>query len=236
MATGRALRWECQTLDRCLGLATLLLVGAVAVGLKASWLWDENVEGLNHFGLPGGRILVITIVAGVVLILAFALLVTNKRVRGSQRLSRLLRGVPFRRTLVRVYDAMHLYGDKPGALVRAAAVSIAAQVPLYAIYYLCGRAVGADIELWHCALIVPPARVIRVLPLMPAGAGQGMVAMGVLFKLVKIKQGAAIGAVGDVMFLAACLIGGLFFVFGKTDYNDMRAAAEPDAESEPGAQ
>ena len=133
---------------------------------------------------------------------------------------------------MKIYDAMHLYGDKPGALVRAAAVSLVAQVPLYVIYYLCGLAVGAEIEWWHCALVVPPAMVIRVLPLMPAGAGQGMVAMGVLFKLVAINKGAAIGAVGDAMFLASCLIGGLFFVFGKTDYNEMRAAAE----AEPGAQ
>jgi hypothetical protein len=232
VARGRERKTEAATtvfLDRFLGLATLFIVGAVMVGLKAGWLWNENVEGLNHFGLPGGRILVIVIAAGTVLMLAFALLVTSKRVRRSQLLDRVSRRVPFRRTLVKIYDAMHLYGDKPGALVRAAAVSIVAQVPLYVVYYLCGRAVGDGIEWWHCALVVPPAMVIRVLPLMPAGAGQGMVAMGVLFKLVDVKEGAAIGAVGDAIFLTACLIGGLFFVFGKAHYNDMRAADEPGA-------
>ena len=229
---GREKKAEAATtvfLDRFLGLATLFLVGAVMVGLKCRTLWDTQVAGLDRFGLPGGRILVIAITAGGVAIMAFALLVTNKRVRRSQLLNRLSRGVPFRQTLVKVYDAMHLYGDKPGALVLAAAVSVVAQMPLYIVYYLYGLAVGAEIAWWHCALIVPPAMVIRVLPLMPAGAGQGMVAMGLLFPLVGVQKGAAIGAVGDAMFFVTCLIGGLFFVFGKTNYSDIRAAAEADA-------
>jgi len=218
-------------LDRFLGLATLFLVGAVMVGLKCRTLWHTQVKGLDRFGMPGGRILVIAIAAGIVVMVAFALLVTNKRVRRSQLLKRLSRGVPFRQTLVKVYDAMHLYGDRPGALVLAAAVSVVAQMPFYIVYYLYGLAVGAEIAWWHCALIVPPAMVIRVLPLMPAGAGQGMVAMGLLFPLVGVQKGAAIGAIGDAMFFIICLIGGLFFVFGKTNYGDMRAAADADAAS-----
>ena len=236
VARGRERKAEAATtvfLDRFLGLATLFLVGAVMVGVKAGTLWNTKVEGLDRFGLPGGRILIIVIAAGILLMTAFALLVTNKRVRRSRRLDRLSRRLPFRRMLVRIYDAMHLYGDKPGALVWAVIVSIIAQVPLYVIYYLYALAVGTEIAWWHCALIVPPAMVIRVLPLMPAGAGQGMVAMSLLFPLVgvRVQDGAAIGAVGDAMFFLTCLIGGLFFMFGKTNYGDMRAAAESDAAS-----
>ena len=235
VAKGREKKAEAATtvfLDRFLGLATLFLVAAVMVGFKCRTLWYREVEGLDRFGMPGGRILVLAIAAGVVAMTAFALLVTSKRLRRSQLLKGLSRVVPFRRTLVKVYDAMHLYGGRPGALFAAAAVSVIAQLSLYLIYYLYGLAVGAEIEWWHCALVVPPAMVVRVLPLMPAGAGQGMAAMAVLFPLVGVERGPAIGAVGDAMFFVVCLIGGLFFVFGKTNYSEMRAAAESDAASE----
>jgi uncharacterized protein (TIRG00374 family) len=235
VAKGREKKAEAATtvfLDRFLGLATLFLVAAVMVGFKCRTLWYREVQGLDRFGMPGGRILVLAIAAGVGAMTAFALLVTSKRLRRSQLLKRLSRVVPFRRTLVKVYDAMHLYGDRPGALFAAGAVSVVAQLSFYLIYYLYGLAVGAEIEWWHCALVVPPAMVIRVLPLMPAGAGQGMAAMAVLFPLVGVEGGPAIGAVGDAMFFVVCLIGGLFFVFGKTNYSEMRAAAKSDAAAE----
>jgi len=210
-------------LDRFVGLATLLFVAAVMVGIKCRTLWYKKLDKLDRFGMPGGRVLVIAIAAAIAVIIVFALLVTNKRVRRSALLKRLSRFVPFRGTLVKVYDALHLYGDNPGALLSAALVSIAAQTMLYLAYYLYGLAVGAGVEWWHCALIVPPAMVVRVLPLVPGGAGQGMVAMWLLFPLVGVSNGAAVGALGDAMFIVVYLIGGLFFVFGKTTYNKMRA-------------
>jgi len=215
-------------LDRFLGLATLLFVSAVMVGIKCRTLWYQKLDKLDRFGMPGGRVLVIAIGAAIAAIIAFALLVTNKRVRRSDLLNRLSRFVPFRGTLVKVYDALHVYGDKPGTLLSAALVSVAAQTMLYLAYYLYGLAVGAGMEWWHCALIVPPAMVVRVLPLVPGGAGQGMVAMWLLFPLVGVSNGAAVGALGDAMFFVVYLIGGLFFVFGRTTYGEMRAAV-PDA-------
>lgn len=233
---GREKKAEAATtvfLDRFLGLATLFLVACVMIVLDLGTLWNAKLERLTCFGLPGGRVLVLAIGACTASMVIFALLVTSKRLRRSRWPGRLARFVPFRQTAAKVYDAMHLYGDRPGAVLSAAGVSIAAQVPLYLAYYLFGLAVGAEIELWHCALIVPPAMVIRVLPLVPGGAGQGMVAMGLLFPLVGISNGAAIGALGDAMFVVIYLIGGLFFLFGKTRRGEP-GAAEPHADGGPG--
>ncbi len=225
-------------LDRFLGLATLFLVAALMIALDFNRLWNANVEKLAWFGMPGGRVLILLIAACTAAMAAFALLVTSKRVRRSSWLKRLSRFVPFRHTTAKVYDATHLYGKHPRSLFWASAVSVASQIPLYLIYYLYAVAIGVDVKLWHCALIVPPAMVIRVLPLVPGGAGQGMVAMGLLFPLVGISvdKGAAIGALGDAMYVIIYLIGGLFFLFGKTSYTELRsvAAQEESAANEHG--
>jgi len=209
-------------LDRYLGFVTLFLVAGVMVLLDIGRLWHAKIEGLNRFGLPGGRLLALLIGAGAAGLIAFGLVMTSKRVRRSALLARLSRFVPFRPTVAKVYEAVHLYGDRRWALCGAALVSVVAQIPLYLVYYLYGQALGAGVELWHCALIVPPAMVVRVLPVLPGGAGQGMAAMRFLFPLVGVALGGAVGGLGDAVFIATYLIGGAFFVFGKSRYRDMR--------------
>jgi hypothetical protein len=214
-------------LDRFLGLWTLLLVSCVVVAVRFQDLWHRELAGLGWFGLPGGRVLVLAIGLCALALLLVALAATSKRLRRSTLLKRASRFVPFRRTLLRVYDAVHLYGDRPDAVLRAAAISVVAQVPLFLVYWLYAVAIGAELEWWHCALIVPPAMVIRVLPLSPGGAGQGMAAMALLLPLVGVPVGQAtlIGALGDAMFIVVYLIGGAFFLFGRASYREMRCVA-----------
>jgi len=217
-------------LDRFLGLATMLLVATVMVALTLRDLWHRRVDHLNWFGQPGGRVLVLLIAAAAIVTAALALLVMSRRLRQTGLLSWASRALPFRGLLLRTYRALHLYRDHPGSLAAALAVSVAAQIPLYLSYYLYGIAVGAHIEPWHCALIVPPAMVIRVLPLSLGGAGQGFIAMSLLFPLVGVTKGAAIGAVGDAMYFVLYLVSGLFFLFGHTSYHEFRKAADQAAE------
>lgn len=224
VARGREKKAEAATtvfLDRLLGFATLFAVAGVMMLVEFRRLWDATAKGVEWFGIPFGRLLVFVIGGSILALAVFGLLVTSKRVRRTGVLQWLSRFVPFRPTAAKVYEAMHLYGDHRGAVCTAALVSVAAQVPLYLIYYLCGHAVGAPVELWQCVLIVPPATVIRVIPLMPGGAGQGLVAMSLLFPLVGISQGAAIGALGDGIFVVVYLIGGLFFLFGRQSYGEL---------------
>ncbi len=229
VARGRQKNTEAVTtvfLDRFIGLASLFMVALLMAALNFNRLWNASIHNLDRFGMPGGRLLVLAIAACSVGVILFSLLAMSKRVRQLRLLQSMTRHLPFRPTLAKVYEAVHLYGNHPGPLFGALAVSLAAQVPLYLTYYIYAVAVGADIHLWHCALIVPPAMVIRVLPLVPGGAGQGMVAMGLLFPLVGIPaaKGAAIGALGDAMFILTFLIGGVFFVFSRAEYREARAA------------
>jgi len=231
VARGQTKKAEAATtvfLDRFLGLATLFFVAGIMIVVDFRNLWNLSTEKGDVAGIPFGRVLVIAVGACAASMALFAVLVMSKRLRRTGLLGRLARFVPFRQAVRKVYEALHLYGDHPRELAWAAAASIIAQVPLYAAYYLYGLAVGVDIKPWHCALIVAPAMVIRVLPLVPAGAGQGMAAMALLFPLVGIQEGAAIGAIGDAVFIIVCLMGGAFFVLEKSSYGAIRAAAETE--------
>ena len=208
-------------LDRFLGLATLFFVACITIVIDFHRVWSLEVEGVTVLGQPVGRVLVLAIAACIAGMIALTMMVMSKRLRATRLFGRLSRLVPFRGTVGKVYRALHLYGDRRDALLGAAVLSIAAQAPLFLVYYLYGLALGAEIELWHCALIVPPAMVIRVLPLVPGGAGQGMAAMALLFPLVGVAKGGAIGAVGDAMFMVTYFIGGLFFLLGKTRHDEL---------------
>jgi glycosyltransferase 2 family protein len=215
-------------LDRYLGLITLLLLGATVIALRFRTIWNADIERLRTFGLPlaGGQILILAVGLIILAMIGFALLVMSKRLRTSRLGAALSRVIPFRKTASKIYDAAHVYGDHPLPLLCAAGWSILAQSLLFVMYYLIGRAVGAEIGLWHCVLIVPPAMIIRFLPLVPGGAGQGLVGMALLFPLVGVTEGAEIGALGDVVFIALYLVGGVFFLTGKTDYHDIQSAVQ----------
>ncbi len=223
-------------LDRLVGIWTLFLVAGVTVVLCFDKLWNAKVNGLSQFGLPGGRVLVIAIVGGIICMIGFALVVSNKRLRRSSVLNKFSRLLPFRSTMLNIYDAVHVYRNHPGRLLYISGISILGQAPLFLVYYLYGLAIGVNIEPWHCAVIVPPAMVIRMLPLVPGGVGQGAIAMGLLLPLVglSVENGAAIGAVGDAVFVMTYLVGGLFFVFGKANYREVWAAAESAAPNQSG--
>jgi hypothetical protein len=47
-----------------------------------------------------------------------------------------------------------------------------------------------------------------------------MVGMALLFPLVGVADGAEIGALGDVIFVILYLVGGLFFLFGKSQLGE----------------
>ncbi|MFO7900965.1 MAG: lysylphosphatidylglycerol synthase transmembrane domain-containing protein [Planctomycetota bacterium] len=228
IARGRENKAEAATtvfVDRFLGLITLFVIGCVMILLDLPRLWSTDVGRAGFWGLRGGQALVLATLGGTAAMLLASLAVTSKRVRRARLVQRLGKWVPFRATIRKVYLALHLYGEHPGVFVRAAAISVVAQAPIFVAYYLYGRAIGAEIELQHCALIVPLAMVIRVLPLFPGGAGQGVAAMALLFPLVGVENGGDIGALGDAVFVLLYLVGGLFFLFGRTSYCDLRTAA-----------
>jgi hypothetical protein len=215
-------------LDRVVGLFTLLLFACTATLLHIRTLWHTDIRWLNWWDLPGGRVLILLIGGATALLVAGAAAVSSKRLRTSKRIARATSWLPFRATVGEIYRSVHAYRDHPGALLGSIAMSALAQVPFFIVYYLYGRAVGADIALWRYVAVVPPALVIRTLPILPGGAGQGAVALGLLFPLVGAgkSKGTAIGTVGDALFIVLYLVAGIFFLFGRTDYGEARKAAE----------
>jgi uncharacterized membrane protein YbhN (UPF0104 family) len=71
--------------------------------------------------------------------------------------------------LAELYASLHLYG--PRALLRATAASVAWNLILIVAYYLLGRAVGIDLQLWYYFLFVP---IISAALLIPSVGGLGV--------------------------------------------------------------
>jgi hypothetical protein len=237
LVRGQERRAEAATtvfLDRFLALVTLLFVGGVVLAFNARMLWNAELDRLGLFGMPGGRVVILGAALAGCVVLAFVVLASSRRVQRSALLISFWQHLPLGRKLGKVFAAVHHYRDRPYAVLAAFAVSIIAQVPQYAMYYLCARALGVDIRVWHCALIVPPAVLIRMVPLAPAGTGQGAAAMGILFPLVGISRGAAIGALGDGMFALAYLLGGPFFLLSRSQARPA-GATTGEPESDPAA-
>ncbi len=229
IARGRENKAEAATtvfVDRFLGLGTLFFIACVMILADFRTLWAADPGTWRLAGLRGGQVLILLTLGGAAAMVLFSIVIVSKRLRRLQLLQWMGRWLPFSATIRKIYLAMHLYGDHPGTFLKAAGMSVVAQIPMFIAYYLYGIAVGADISLWHSALIIPLAMVIRVIPLVPGGAGQGAVAMTLLFPLVGVEKGGAIGAIGDATFVILYLVGGLFFLFGRTSYRDVKAAAE----------
>jgi hypothetical protein len=213
-------------LDRVIGLVTLLIVGATVIALNVRRLWTTEIRGIRVLGVEGGRALVLAVGAAVLLAISGSVIVTSKRIRRSRRLAALSRFIPLRGIVLRVYSALHLYGDRRDDVLRAVGLSLLSQLATYATYFLYVRAVGSSVSMWDCLLVVPPAMIVRALPLLPGGLGQGAAAFAALMPLVGSEKGGAVGTIGDAMFVLVYLLGGLFFVFGRTRAEVPSATAE----------
>lgn len=201
-------------LDRYIGMITLFGVGALALAINFNNIWHSDIEGVQVAGFTGGQVITGAVWGFVILLAALGFAFSSTTIKNIQLSDKVKKYIPFKETLLRAYNFLHIYRGHGGALAKSCLISIAAQIPLFLVYYICAIAVGADVKLWQIALIVPPATVIKVMPIFIFGAVQGTIAFAALFPLIGVANGIEIGLLADVIFAVTYIIGAPFFVAG----------------------
>jgi uncharacterized protein (TIRG00374 family) len=127
----------------------------------------------------------------------------------------------FKRTLVRLWEAVVVYRDRPGPLLACWGISIVSQIFTVTSVILVGRAMGNQVlQVQDYAFIVSFAALANVLPITPGGLGVGEAAFAQLSLLVHpahSSQGYASIFLGfrAVSFLVSILSTLTYIVIGK---------------------
>jgi uncharacterized membrane protein YbhN (UPF0104 family) len=127
----------------------------------------------------------------------------------------------FKRTLVRLWEAVVVYRDRPGPLLACWGISIVSQVLTVTSVILVGRAMGNQVlQVQDYAFIVSFAALANVLPITPGGLGVGEAAFAQLSLLVHpthSSQGYASIFLGfrAVAFMVSTLCTLTYIVIGK---------------------
>ena len=166
--------------------------------------------------LVTGRVVVGALVAAAglaVVALAgfFVLVILAGRFRSG---ARLVSRVPGGEHLRRVGAAVLAFKDCPGALVRAAALSLVIQAMTVGAVLLLAVASPASDFGWSAALLIPLGFVANALPLTPGGLGVGEAAFDALFSLGGLEGGAEAILGWRLLMLLIGLTGAVFYLRG----------------------
>jgi len=207
--------------DRFIGLYTFVLTACVAIGV--CW-WSGKSPDV--FAVPGMVALCWSVIGLAAGMTAFAAAVLSRRAKESGAFDQLLGRLPFQKQIRKLYDAIHLYRDKKGALAFVLALSAVAQAPMVLATFVLGKALGdGGLPLAAYFVVTPLGLVINSIPLLPGGVGTGEAAFEVLFRSFGSGVGFEVAMWWRVLFLGWSLIGMVFYVIGKKACD----AAAPEA-------
>ena len=208
--------------DRLIGITVL-------AGLAASviLIWGDTFHELRA---P----LVLFLLAG----LAAALAYGNRTLRRLVRFDALLAWLPLGDKLKSLDRAALVYGNHPGELAVAVALSLVNHVMVTCGCMALGHAVGVGFDQVSVAewfVLVPTANIVSALPLAPGGWGLGEAAYKVLFEM--IGANGALGVAVSVLFrliqLSFGLVGGVFLLSLRGV--ELSTAGASDANGDAGA-
>ena len=193
-------------LDRCIGLASILILAVLCVPIQ----WDLlNQSGqtrwLAIFMLAGGTIIVLAAIG-------FFLLPTEKTKRWiAQGGARLPNFRPIREI---VQVSVAIASDKR-AVGEVCTAAISIQFILCCVYYLAGQAVGIDVSIFLWLSFVPIVLVANAVPITIAGFGvREYLFVLFLANLAQIDAERALAA-SLIVFgitLVVCLTGGVVYI------------------------
>ena len=191
--------------DRGIGFLTLVFF---ACGMLA-WQFTYVVEE-RWAQMAGLLMLAILLVAAIVSILAFHQHFFDRWPRVTQWLRRWRLGP----ILIRAYDAVYVYRDRPTVLAVSVALSLVNLAGLTLACYAFGRSLGIDVSLLYYFTLFPVITALSSIPLTPGAFG---VREGLFVQLFAIPGVSAAGAVSLSLMvygggLAWSLFGGLLFI------------------------
>ncbi|MBN2449124.1 MAG: flippase-like domain-containing protein [Lentisphaeria bacterium] len=204
-------------LDRVVGLLGLFLVAAVAVLASLPMIlgMDSRFRPLQAGALVVG-LGSIGGVAGVLLLEYRSRILAHPR--AAALLSRCARHVPARvaAILARLAQAIELYRERRGVIVRATLLAVAVHVLLAVDLFLVGKALGErTLGLQHYVVVASVANTVASVPITPGGMGTRDATAAAFFTAFAAEPVAAIGSIPvtlSIVFVLWALVGAVVFL------------------------
>jgi hypothetical protein len=205
-------------MDRVVGLFTMLLTAAVAIGgvllLKTQLLQDpKQTYNLLLLGC-------IVISLAITMLVGF-LICLNQRLRKSQFVKWVTTRPPGHRIIDKLYSTIYSFREKKQFLFKAILASFVGQLPLIIGMYCIGRAADETVlRLAHYLFLAPVALILNAIPIGPGGMGSGEAFVESLFMLFGSINGSEVIAVFHIAFILFSVIGFLLYIKGKERLRD----------------
>lgn len=207
-------------LDRVLGIYTMFLTAAIAVGgtLLLMTHFNENI-GQTGILLSLGYI-VISLAS--LMFIGF-MLCLNERIQNSKLAKWVTTHSPGHRLINKVYSTVYSFRERKGALVKAIMISFLAQLSLIVGMYCIGQAAEETVLLFkHFLFLAPVALILNAIPIGPGGIGSGEALVEWLFMLFGSNNGSEVMAVLHIAFIFFSGIGFTLYIRGKSEFAQIR--------------
>ncbi|MEA3280446.1 MAG: lysylphosphatidylglycerol synthase transmembrane domain-containing protein, partial [Thermodesulfobacteriota bacterium] len=185
--------------DRLLGMYTMVLVAAIAIlftMLQAEVLGQPSVwsqQSVKTIGFFTYIFFIFLTLVGIIF--------TSKKLKISQFISYILIKIPFHKTVIKAYEAVHNYGQKRHFTLNALLLSLLSQFFLYTgIYFLCILLNITTLTPLNYLFVLPVSLFINAIPLTPGGLGVGEAGFQGIFLLFGSDKGAEVAILFHAIF------------------------------------
>ncbi|MGH9790030.1 MAG: lysylphosphatidylglycerol synthase transmembrane domain-containing protein [Candidatus Acidiferrales bacterium] len=140
----------------------------------------------------------------------------SQSLRRSRPLQWVFRRLPLGSYAERIFDTVHGYRNRAGAVLGAVAISLLAHTMTVAVTLLLIAAVNPAGAAWPMAVLIPLGHLTNTLPVTPGGLGVGEAAFNKLFSLAGLTGGAE-GMLGwRLLTIMIGLLGMVFYLQGRS--------------------
>ncbi len=208
-------------LDRMLGLVALATLCAVGT--------------VTNLGQPQFRLLFLQLTVLMLLVVGGAAVFLSRRLRRFFHVERILRWLPFRRTVGEIDRALFIYRDRKQTLLAGFLLSIAVHLGVVTVNWALGWNLGLDARLTHYFSLVPVALFMAALPISISGWGVREWTYALLFSRLNPDNWTAAMALAVLFRVSTAvvwsLLGAVFLIIGE---RPSRAELERELTAEEG--
>jgi len=209
-------------LDRMLGLVALATLCAVGT--------------VTNLGQPQFRLLFLYLTVLMLLVVGSGAVFLSRRLRRFFHVERILRWLPFRRTVGEIDRALFIYRDRKQTLLAGFLLSIAVHLGVVTVNWALGWNLGLDARLTHYFSLVPVALFMAALPISISGWGVREWTYAFLFSRLNPDNWTAAMALAVLFRVSTAvvwsLLGAVFLILGE---RPSRAELERELTEEEGS-
>ena len=205
--------------DRLLGMYTMVFVPAIAI--LVTMVQTKLLGQQTVWSQPSVKALGLFVFTFFLFLTLIGILFMSKRLRRSQCMNYILKKIPFHKTVITIYDAVHHYGQNLKLTLNAFLISLLSQMFLYTgIYFLCILLTIQALTTVNYLFALPVSLFINAIPLAPGGLGVGEAGFQGIFLLFGSHQGAEAAILFHaIFFILAIGVGGLIYLVSDLSYS-----------------